>query len=289
MKIYALNGIESPHTESVKRNVSLAGGVVLRGIEIYGIVQLLEGSHRMAYAVELGLPVKIILFNDGEVVFHDCDDIESPTTGLPDYATAGELARALIVERGLLMYKVAVYESGDYENIDILKPVNETGDALYTRLNKSSPFFAFPEKVRSIIFGEYGDVVDKKILVCGKKNEADAFKKLGADVVFIDASSIQEIKIAEQNENRFDIIYTSFIHDNVQLNEFFSTYKRLLKIGGMAVTLNDEQVPEFISSAGLNIYGYMKIRETNVTASFAQRNNDYKYVANTAHNFAATT
>jgi hypothetical protein len=76
MKIYALNDMQS-HSESVKKTISLVGSVILRGYETYGIIQLLEGSHRMAYAIALGLPITIVLFNKDEVIPHDCDDVDS--------------------------------------------------------------------------------------------------------------------------------------------------------------------------------------------------------------------
>ncbi len=146
MKIYAINDMQNHH-ESVKKNVALVGSVVLRAIEVCGFIQLLEGSHRMAYAVELGLPITIVLFHEDEVIPHDCDNIQSPVTGRPDYATAGELARSLIMERGLLMDQVPIYESDHHPNIDIVKAIHETGECLHARLLRNSPFFAFPERI----------------------------------------------------------------------------------------------------------------------------------------------
>ena len=115
--------------------------------------------------VDLGLPVYIVLFNNDEVIPHDCDDVESPTTGLTDYATAGELAHALIIERGLLMYKVPVYKSEGLSNVKIIKPSDETGAMLHKFIIKDSPFSAFPQKIWEVIFGEVQDVVDKHVLV----------------------------------------------------------------------------------------------------------------------------
>jgi len=265
MKIYALNGIQSQHTESVKKNVSLVGSVVLRGVEIFGVVQLLEGSHRMGYAVELELPIHIVLFNDDEVVPHDCDDVDSPTTGLSDYATAGELARALIIERGLLLYKVAVYESDDFSNIHLLKPVDETGKTLHARLISGSPFSAFPEKVWAITFGEMKDVVSKDVLVLGSNSVADAFVKLGADVTFVDMTVYQDERDIELNGRQFDLIYTSDLHNDLDLCGLFSSYKKLLKAEGLAVTLNEKQNSELVSSVGLDIYAFLDMEENVVS------------------------
>ena len=271
MKIYALNGMQS-HSESVKKNVSRVGSVVLRGVEIYGVIQLLEGSHRMAYAVELGLPITIVLFNDDEVISHDCDDIDSPATGLPDYATAKELASALIIERGLYMYEVAVYESNDYCNIKILSPIDETGTMLHARLISESPFAAFPEKVWVTTFNEVKDVIGKSVLVLGRGSVAEAFEKLGADVTFVDAATCQDVKDSEFNGKLFDLIYASDIHNEVDLLELFSMYKTLLTSEGLAVTLSEKQTSEIISSVGLNIYAFFDLQEECNSVSFAKAN-----------------
>jgi hypothetical protein len=224
MKIYALKDMQS-HSESVKKTVSLVGSVVLRGYETYGIIQLLEGSHRMAHAVTLGLPISIVLFNSNEVIPHDCDDVDSPTTQLPDYATAEELAHALIIERGLLMYKVTVYESGEHPNIKIVRPVNESGALCHARLINNSPFSAFPEKVWVITFCGLKDAVDKNILVLGKNRAAEAFKALGGNVTFIGNEALQDASIKELNDNEYDLIYAADIHDTVDLRGLLSEYK----------------------------------------------------------------
>ena len=265
MKIYFTNGYQGPLSESIRKNVSLVGSVVLKAIKVYGIIQLLEGSHRMGHAIELGLPVTIILYDDDEVIFHDCDDIESPTTGLHDYATAGELARALVVERGLLMYKVPVFESDDLSNVKIVKPEGETGHMLYSRLTKDSPFTAFPRKIWEVIFGELGDVIGKNVLVLNNKNAADSFKRLGADVTLY-----QGYKFDEVNNSKFDLIYATDILNEANLIELFTAYKKHLTAKGLAVTLNENQTVEIISSAGLDVYGFLKTREEKQTASFVK-------------------
>ena len=268
MKIYTLNDVQS-HSESVRRNVSLAGSVVLRGFEIYGVVQLLEGSHRMVHAVELGLPITVVLFKDDEIVPHDCDDIKSHATGLYDYATAKELAHALIIERGLLMYKVPVYESDDFSNIKIIKPVNETGTKLHERLIKNSPFSAFPQKVWEVIFGEIKDVVNKRVLSLGKRRQAEAFEMLGADVTFVDTEDY--LNIGNINGKQYDLIYASDIHNDTNLIDLLSCFKQLLKDGGIAVILNNEQTPEMMADAGLNNYWFSEEYEKHPKASFVRQ------------------
>ena len=149
MKIYALNGMQK-HSKSVKKTVMLQGSVVLRGFAADHSIQLLEGPHRMAYAVELGLPINIVLFGENEIVPHDCDNVEkSAVTGLPDRCAAGELAPSLVKERG--MYHQAVYESEDHPNIRIV----EGGAAAHLRLTHGpgNPFGAFPSYTADTLYG----------------------------------------------------------------------------------------------------------------------------------------
>ena len=62
MLIYALNGLQDQGW-LVRQHVKVTGNVVLRGcLDPDGNLQLLEGSHRIAYAIELGVPVTIVLF-----------------------------------------------------------------------------------------------------------------------------------------------------------------------------------------------------------------------------------
>ena len=51
------------HSEHAEQNVSAHQQVILRGAATDGDVQLLEGSHRMAYAIALQKPIIIVLFN----------------------------------------------------------------------------------------------------------------------------------------------------------------------------------------------------------------------------------
>lgn len=268
MKIYALNGMQS-HSESVKKNVSLVGSVILRGFETEKEVDLLEGSHRMAYAIELGLPITIVLFGENEIIPHDCYDSENPDVLPPDYVTAGELALVLKKERGL--WNQAVYESDNFSNINIVIPINETGETVHSRLICNSPFSAFPQKIWEITFGEVKDVVGKHVLVLGNEKSAEAFRKLGADVTFNHTFIHQDTTTGDLVDNQFDLIYTTDIHKDTNISELFSMYKRLLKDEGLAVTLNDEQTSEKISEIGLNIYWFSEAHEKHPKVSFVRK------------------
>ena len=246
MKIYALNGMQK-HSKSVKKTVALQGGVVLRGFAVDGTVQLLEGSHRMAYAVELGLPITIVLFGENEVVPHDCDNVKkSAVTGLPDRCAVGELAPSLINERGL--YHQAVYESEDHPNIQIVDAGDGSGKAMHFRLTHTdgNPFGAFPEKLWEIMFGVVKDCVGKHILVIGEERAAAAFKKLGAKVTYSEDAQLQAFE-----KNQFDLLYAvpdiSYSADN--LCELFKSYQRVLKKGGLAVALDTHPYMNMLSGA----------------------------------------
>lgn len=70
MKVHAINEMQG-HYEKVKKEVQIHGEVTLRGYSCNGFVQLLEGSHRIAAAIELGFPISIILYNENEIIGHD--------------------------------------------------------------------------------------------------------------------------------------------------------------------------------------------------------------------------
>jgi hypothetical protein len=267
MKIYALNGMQS-HCDSVKKNVSLVGSVVLRGFETDKDIQLLEGSHRMAYAIELGLPITVVLFGEDEIILHDTDNVESPTTGLSYMATVKELVTALMKERGL--YNQAVYESDDYPNIKILKTNGEKGEKIHAQLISDSPFAIFPELVWVITFGLLKNVVGKNVLVLGDSKAAESFKRMGANVTCVDSSEYEDINLTKLMDNQFELIYTAdkFCR-TYSLQNLFSEYKRLLSPGGVTVMLNKEQPSELISAAGLSIYAILEIQDECQKVSFS--------------------
>jgi len=215
----------------VERQVSLVGSVVLRGIRTGTDVQLLEGSHRMAYAIEQGVPVHIVLFGEDEVIPHDCD-CDSDATGLPDRATAGELARQLLTERGL--YHQAVYESGEHANVHVVDG-GGNGRAAHARLlqERGSPFCAFPEKVWAILFGET-DVYEKQVLVLGGEAQATALARLGARVTFREGTQFEGLK-----EGQFDLLYALGMScRSNDLCGLMNNYQCLLKSKGLLVILD---------------------------------------------------
>ncbi len=273
MKIYALNELQS-HSDNVRVNVKLHGNIVLRGFLINNEIQLLEGSHRMAFAVELGVPITIILFGEDEIVPHDCDDIISCVTGLRDRATVYELSKALLKERGL--YNQAVYEKDDHKNISIIDASDGTGKmahfrATHKRINDNetskfselydvvnSPSNAFPEKVWELMFGEK-NAYDKNILVVGNNESrpAIAFSCLGANVTYLEMSEyrkeqtleflkkndldmmIKDFQLEILDKDKYDIVYTtSGVCENIDdLYNMFICLKRALKHKGLLVML----------------------------------------------------
>jgi len=268
MKLYAINGLQS-HCDSVKKNVALVGSVVLRGFETDQDIQLLEGSHRMAYAIELGLPITVVLFGEDEVIPHDLDNVQSPTTLLDYMATVKEIAAVLIEERGL--YDQAVYECSDYNNIKVINPNDGKGEKTHAQFISDSPLSAFPELVWVTTFSLLKDVIGKNVLVLGDSRASEAFQRMGANTSFVDFTKFEDI--TKLMDNQFELIYTTnrFCTTDM-LQELFTQYKRLLNCGGVAVTLNKDQQSEFISAAGLELHTILEIQDECQRASFAVKN-----------------
>jgi len=183
MLIYALNGMQE-HALIVRWNVEAAGSVVLRGcLDPSGDVQLLEGSHRIAFGIELGVSVTIVLFGLSELIPNE-SEIESKVSADKDYCAVSEFLIQSLDERG--MYNQAVYDASEHENITILDPAPETGTAVRKRLTETeeNPWAAFPERTWQYPWGHVCNVKEKRVLVLGKAGcrQAAAFAKLGADV-----------------------------------------------------------------------------------------------------------
>ena len=190
MLVYALNGMQE-HGQLVRQHVEITGSVVLRGcLDPDGNVQLLEGSHRIAFALELGLPVSIVLFSLDEIVPNECE-IASATTGDKDTCTAREHLNQLLTERGL--YDQAVYDTRKHSNIRIIDPAPETGVAAHRRLidTRDNPWAAFPERTWQYPWGHCCNVEGKRVLVLGDAGcrQTAAFVKLGADVTVAEPGS----------------------------------------------------------------------------------------------------
>jgi len=183
MLIYALNGLQE-HSQLVRQHVKITGSVVLRGcLDPNGNVQLLEGSHRMAFALELNLPITIVLFNWDEIIPNECE-IVSETTGDINICTVREHLNELLTERGL--YDQAVYDAEKHSNIRIIDPAPKTGIAVHQQLidTKDNPWAAFPERTWQYPWGHCCNVEGKRVLVLGDTGckQAAAFVKLGADI-----------------------------------------------------------------------------------------------------------
>jgi hypothetical protein len=190
MLIYALNGIQE-HGQLVRQHVEITGNVVLRGcLDPDGNVQLLEGSHRIAFALELGVPITIVLFNWDEVIPNECE-IASETTGDKDTCTVREHLNVLLTERGL--YGQAVYDAGEHSSIRVIDPAPKTGVAVHRRLidTQDNPWVAFPERTWQYPWGHCCNVEGKLVLVLGDAGckQAAAFIKLGADVTIAEPGS----------------------------------------------------------------------------------------------------
>jgi hypothetical protein len=183
MLVYALNGMQE-HDWLVRRHVEITGSVVLRGcLDPDGNVQLLEGSHRIAFAIELGYPITIVLFNGDEIIPNECE-IESKVNDDKDFCAVSELLTQSLVWRGL--YNQAMYDAGEHTNIQIIDPAPETGVTVHRRLVNvaSNLWAAFPERAWQYPWGHCCNVEGKRVLVLGYDGckQAVAFTKLGADV-----------------------------------------------------------------------------------------------------------
>ena len=183
MLIYALNGLQE-HAHVVRWHVEATGSVVLRGcLDPNENVQLLEGSHRIAYGIELGVPVTVVLFGLDELIPNE-SEIDSKVSGDKDYCAVREFLNQSLAERGL--YNQAVYDVGENENITIIDPAPENGAAVHKRLTETAdnPWAAFPERTWQYPWGHQCHVKGKRVLVMGDAEckQAAAFVKLGANV-----------------------------------------------------------------------------------------------------------
>jgi len=191
MKIFSLNGMQE-HALLVRQHVEVTGRVVLRGcLDPDGNVQLLEGSHRIAFAIELGLPVTVVLFSLDELIPNE-SEIESKISGDKDSCAVSEMLSQSLTERGL--YDQAVYDIGKHSNIRVIDPAPETGVSVHRRLvnTEDNPWAAFPERTWQYPWGHGCFVDGKRILVLGDSNckQAAAFVKLGADVTVAEPSGV---------------------------------------------------------------------------------------------------
>ena len=189
MLIYALNGMQE-HAWLVRKHVKITGSVVLRGcLDPDGNVQLLEGSHRIAFAVELDLPVTVVLFGLDEIIPNESEIIS--ITGDKDTCMVRELLNELLSERGL--YDQAVYNVETHSNITISDPSPKTGADVHRQLieTQDNPWAAFPERTWQYPWGHCCNAEGKRVLVFGETGckQAAAFEKLGAVVTVAEPGS----------------------------------------------------------------------------------------------------
>ena len=126
MIIIGINNIRSQY-EQIKSNVIENGEVTLKGYKMRDVIQLLEGSHRIAAAIELGCPITIIIPNDTDIIEHDIDDIYSKVTNTYSTAAVYEVALGIalcthrFIENGQCRFDFQYYDTDDYQNIRIFE------------------------------------------------------------------------------------------------------------------------------------------------------------------------
>lgn len=127
MIVIAINNIRSQY-EQVKAEVVKNGEVTLKGYKVRNVIQLLEGSHRMAAAIELGYPITIIIPKDTDIIEHDIDDTYSKITNSYTKAAVYEIALSIAlciprfrVENGQCNLDFPYYDTDDYKNIRIFE------------------------------------------------------------------------------------------------------------------------------------------------------------------------
>jgi len=126
MIIIGINNIRSQY-EQVKSEVIKNGEVTLKGYKMRDVIQLLEGSHRMAIAIELGYPITIIIPNDTDIIEHDIDNVYSKVTNSYNTATVYEVALGIALcvprffEDGQFRVDFQYYDTDNYKNIRVFE------------------------------------------------------------------------------------------------------------------------------------------------------------------------
>lgn len=88
--VITINNVDADHLATVTAQMQEMGAPTIRCIrdDVHGVVLALEGSHRLAAAVELGLAPILVMLDDDEML--TCDDLGYDDRGWFD----GEPARA---------------------------------------------------------------------------------------------------------------------------------------------------------------------------------------------------
>jgi len=119
MIIISPNPIQS-HYDAVKREALRRGEVTLLGYRMRNVVQLLEGSNRMAAAIELGLPITInIPEDDHMIMWHDIDYVKSKYTKDKHHAAVYEVALNIALDDERIGLDCPMYDTEKYPNIKV--------------------------------------------------------------------------------------------------------------------------------------------------------------------------
>lgn len=91
--IYTIHHTDPDKLASVIAEMRRLGSPAIRAYNAGDHYIALEGTHRIAAAHSLGLPVGIIEMADDDDMDHDCEDVDSHRVGdLIEYITAGNWA-----------------------------------------------------------------------------------------------------------------------------------------------------------------------------------------------------
>jgi len=111
-----------PHYKQVKKEAKKRGEVTLLGYRVRNVVQLLEGSNRMAAAIELGLPVTInIPEDDHMIMWHDIDYVKSKYTDDDHHAAVYEVALNIALDDERIGLDYPIYDTKDHPNIRVME------------------------------------------------------------------------------------------------------------------------------------------------------------------------
>ena len=119
MIIISPNPIQSYYND-VKMEAEKRGEVTLLGYRVRNVVQLLEGSNRMAAGIELGLPITINIPEDDHMIIqHDIDYVKSKYTNDEHHAAVYEVALNIALDDERIGLDCPMYDTRDYPNVKV--------------------------------------------------------------------------------------------------------------------------------------------------------------------------
>ena len=119
MIIISPNPIQSYYND-VKMEAEKRGEVTLLGYRVRNVVQLLEGSNRMAAGIELGLPITINIPEDDHIIIrHDIDYVKSKYTNDEHHAAVYEVALNIALDDERIGLDCPMYDTRDYPNVKV--------------------------------------------------------------------------------------------------------------------------------------------------------------------------